>query len=589
MIGKKVHSSKVKNKAASVRDLADYIRKPERLNPQEKVIYANGRAFITDSHAAQREEMVALASEAVRSKNPVNHYILSWREGEQPNPEQIEEAVTIFLDELGLAEHQAIYALHADTDNRHLHIAVNRVHPDTLKVVKINRGFDIEAVHRAVARIEHAQGWQREQRGRYRVQEDGGLGREHIEADRQRPRQPGQRKRDMENRTGEKSAERIAIEEGAPIIKRAQSWEQLHRELAEKGMRYVKKGSGAMIFVGEVGVKASSVDRGASLAKLQKRLGPYRPPSHQERIADRQPEPINPDAPRWREYIAGRKAHYASKAAEKQAQGQRQQQERLELSARLRARRNELLRGPWRGRGDALNALRSVIAAEQAAEKAAMSERHRRERDTHRQRFRSYPDLEAWYRLQEQPDLAEQWRYRASGPQGIEGDSDEPATPRDIRAYAPAIVGRQVQYLRREGPEADWWVAFVDKGKRIEIHDWRNPEATLAALQLAAQKWGSFTVTGNDEYKAMCTRLAAAHGFKIRNPELQEAIQVERLRIRQQWVRKPRTSNVDALGVLVDELRRQAPWSEPPVSSQQSEEPAQEDAQRGRPRMRMPR
>ena len=38
---------------------------------------------------------------------------------------------------------------------------VNRVHPITRKVIEINKGFDLEALHRAVARIEHVQGWRR--------------------------------------------------------------------------------------------------------------------------------------------------------------------------------------------------------------------------------------------------------------------------------------------------------------------------------------------------------------------------------------------------------------------------------------------
>ena len=76
--------------------------------------------------------------------------------------------------------------------------------------------------------------------------------------------------------------------------------------------------------------------------------------------------------------------------------------------------------------------------------------------------------------------------------------------------------------------------AFVDKGREIDIFDWRNRECVLAALQLAAQKWGSFRVTGNDEYKAMCVQLAVEHGFRISNPELDESIQQERQRTRQQ-------------------------------------------------------
>lgn len=533
MIVKKVKNpQKAASKAVRVSRLTDYIREPERENSQEKCIHAGARGFITDEPQSQTAEMIALSQEAVRSKDTINHYVLSWREGEQPSPEQVEEAVSIFMDELGVKDHQAIYGLHADTDNLHLHLAINRVHPETLKVVKINNGFDIEAAHKAIARIENAQGWQREQNGRYQVLENGELGREHIDKD--KPRQPAQPKRDMENRTGEKSAERIAIEDGAPIIKKAQTWEQLHRELAAKGMRYEKTGSGATLFVGDVGVKASSADRDASLSKLQKRLGAYQPPPQRQQVAQREPEPIKPDVPGWKDYITGRKAHYAEKNAAKLALDKQQEQERKQLAEQQKARRDELMRGNWKGKGEVLNAMRSVIAAEQAAEKAALKEKHQKQREQHRQQFRPYPDLEQWQRMQKSPELAEQWRHRASEPQRIEGASGEPPTPRDIRAYQPEIVGQQVHYSRKEEAGAGGGVSFVDKGKSIDIHDWRNRDSTLAALQLSAQKWGSFTVTGNDEYKAMCAKLAAEHGFKITNPELQERIQQERQRIQQE-------------------------------------------------------
>jgi hypothetical protein len=219
-----------KPKAAHIRDLTDYAREPEA-GEEEKVLYENGRGFLCEDHASQQAEMIVLASESVRSKNPINHYILSWHEGEQPTPKQVEEAVTIFLQELKLSEHQTIYGLHQDTDNIHLHIAVNRVHPDTCRVVKINKGFDLEVAHQAIAKIEHVQGWQREKRGRYQVLENGELCRAHRS---DRKREPDQRRRDMEHRTGEKSAERIAIEEVGPIIQASKSWEELHQQLKKK-------------------------------------------------------------------------------------------------------------------------------------------------------------------------------------------------------------------------------------------------------------------------------------------------------------------------------------------------------------------
>lgn len=58
---------------------------------------------------------------------PVDHWVLSWQQGECPSAEQSKEATEIFLKRLGLEGHQAVWAVHANTQNTHLHIAVNRV------------------------------------------------------------------------------------------------------------------------------------------------------------------------------------------------------------------------------------------------------------------------------------------------------------------------------------------------------------------------------------------------------------------------------------------------------------------------------
>lgn len=54
---------------------------------------------------------------SLHSRMPVSHWILSWQEGEQPTREQVEEVVDIFLEKMGLSEHQTVYDLHYDTDN----------------------------------------------------------------------------------------------------------------------------------------------------------------------------------------------------------------------------------------------------------------------------------------------------------------------------------------------------------------------------------------------------------------------------------------------------------------------------------------
>ncbi|HLP80431.1 MAG TPA: LPD7 domain-containing protein, partial [Nitrosomonas sp.] len=96
---------------------------------------------------------------------------------------------------------------------------------------------------------------------------------------------------------------------------------------------------------------------------------------------------------------------------------------------------------------------------------------------------------------------------------------------------------RQVHYFRKDQqhqtPGQGRLAAFIDKGREIDILDWRNRDCVLAALQLSAQKWGHFKVSGNVEYQALCVQLAAEHGFKISNPELQTSIENERQRRQQ--------------------------------------------------------
>ena len=132
--------------------------------------------------------------------------------------------------------------------------------------------------------------------------------------------------------------------------------------------------------------------------------------------------------------------------------------------------------------------MRSVLAAEHAAQQAELREQRRRARDERRRRFPSWPGYEQWRRTRALPNLADQWRHR-----------DTP--------------GR---------------VAFTDVGRRIDVHDAESEDAVLAALQLSARKWGRFRITGNDTFKDLCARLAAEHGFRITNPELQDRIREER-------------------------------------------------------------
>lgn len=288
-----------KPKAIMIGDLVDYIFASKDEHGEAKLLYGVGRNFLTGTLKAQKREMISLAQESVQSKMPVTHWMLSWQENEFPSQEQIDEAVQIFLERMGLGEHQVFYVLHGNTRNYHVHIVVNRTHPYTMKVVQPHRGFDIEETHRTVAVIEKKQGWASEAGARYRVDENG----EIVRNAGKREAKPKPEAESFENATGEKSAQRIAQERGHAIIKNAQSWSDLHQGLEKVGLRFEKKGSGGIVFVGDTAVKASSVDRNFGLGKLCKRLGEFEPGDYAPEMPTPEAEPVSDiGIEEWREY-----------------------------------------------------------------------------------------------------------------------------------------------------------------------------------------------------------------------------------------------------------------------------------------------
>jgi len=78
-------------------------------------------------------EMRATASQNARVRQPVYHLVLSPAPEDRLERGEWREIAERVLGELRLEEHQEMLALHTDTGLPHLHLAVNRVHPDTLR------------------------------------------------------------------------------------------------------------------------------------------------------------------------------------------------------------------------------------------------------------------------------------------------------------------------------------------------------------------------------------------------------------------------------------------------------------------------
>ncbi|NTG31966.1 hypothetical protein G6L08_32965, partial [Agrobacterium rhizogenes] len=106
----------------------------------------------------------------------------------------------------------------------------------------------------------------------------------------------------------------------------------------------------------------------------------------------------------------------------------------------------------------------------------------------------------------------------------VEGESFVQPVKHAFSQFVAEERGELIRYVNRKENGRIGAVAFTDHGDKVEIARWKDRETVLAAMQVASQKWGSLTINGTDSYKAIAIELAAEHGFKVTNPELQDKL-----------------------------------------------------------------
>ena len=511
----------------SFKDLVDYCVS----NPPERVAYIGLQNLISTESAAL--EMDAVAMNNKRCKDPVFHAILSWREMEIPTNPQVNEAVKIALSELGLQDCQAFWTVHNDTENRHIHIVVNRIHPQTYRAVQPANNWTHKAIQRASRRIEIVQGWEIEQSGVYRVTADGEL----VQKEKDSTPKLSKSALDMEAHTATQSAQRIGQEIAAPIIRSAKSWKELHEELAKEGITLEKKGSGAILIIGDTVIKASMAGRDISLSKLIERLGAFEQRDSSVCVAERKPEPVEKIIKSkvksdWERFTEARETYFKEKSETQNALAEQHKKERTELLARQKKERNSLFIGSWKGKGALLNRQRSVMAARQQSEKLDLRDRQKRERDEFQKRLpRRFPNFKTWLHKKEaMPESYLSFRYPKQGTM-CSAETTEEKRIADLRAFTPVITNKGgVAYKKQDKTEA----AFIDYGKKIILSEKLDETAVLAAMQLACQKWGGVQLHGSDGYKRMCVDLAVQHNLRITNPELTKEVEEKRAHMKEE-------------------------------------------------------
>ena len=356
---------------SSFRTLTRYLT--ESLNPETGEIMPRGEHVLSDSllsYETAVPEMRSVAFQNPRVADPIFHYQLCWRPGEQPSREKWEEAARKTIRDLGFSEHQFLVVSHNDREHFHVHVLINRVHPETYRAH--TPLFSKRELDKSLREIEHAQGWKTSP-GLYRW--DSQLGRavknsrEDMEAQRARAN-VGRAAQKLEHFQDAESLEAYA--KGAPakelremLRQGGHSWQDVHTRLKKHGLEIEKAEKGGYTVHAidrEIRVKASSVFRdnfsgAGNRAQTEKQLGEWKPPQRhiQLRNAEQTYQPKRDPA------------HRAERAAERAAQ-------REQLKSEYRGYRTEALKAVVKDRKRGGEELRKLAKAQQE-ERAAVRAR----------------------------------------------------------------------------------------------------------------------------------------------------------------------------------------------------------------------
>ncbi len=360
--------------------------------------------------------------------NPVYHYTINWMEKEHPGKSQVEAAVEHTLKALGMQECEAIWALHRDTDNDHVHVVVNRVHPERGIVIGPPR-LDYLILDKAMRELELRQGWDHAPGPHVVIP---GRNPEIVRMSKSERRKLGlmpdpgkmaesQKAMRAEKNIGVPSFQNWLAAHVTPHVRQVlespgSTWQDLHDRLDRFGCSIEIRGSGMIVKTAmedrTLTAKASHMAYWASQSRLEARLGKFQPSRLRARL-----EPSSGYAKFVEEIQAGaldgpgitgkddpeRIARRAARAKarqelvvrfkeeQKQAKDQKKQsrkemrerhtEERKSLNEHLQSNKSFFLEDQAR-MGIKGTVAHSLWAREKAVAKEALQKRHRQERET---------------------------------------------------------------------------------------------------------------------------------------------------------------------------------------------------------------
>jgi len=224
------------------------------------------------------------------------HLVISLHPDDRSLSErELERVVRRAVEAAGLDEHQYIAVRHSDQEHEHLHVAVSKIHPRTLKIH--HPWKDIERFKALASELEQELGLHRVDRSKDKER----AGRSYASRQFEATRGVHSFSRWARSRIGDKID-----------LDGVSNWNELHARLAAHGVRVVERGNGLAVVDatrGGLACKASSLGRHWSKQRLCERFGNFvsGPTAEHVRTMSREayrPEPLGAlrEDGLWREY-----------------------------------------------------------------------------------------------------------------------------------------------------------------------------------------------------------------------------------------------------------------------------------------------
>lgn len=243
--------------------LARYLETGKTGTESERVGWIEARNLPTNDPQTVSLLMRATAAQSDRVQKPVYHLAISFDRGDPVDRTTMHRVADRVLSDLGVGEHQALLVAHRDTEHPHLHVMLNRVHPETGRAWDPKN--DYLQIERSLRVQERELGF-RQVPGHHYVL-DG-----QARPDRSDSLSGGQQRQRMNGEIPFVDRVRAAA---VRDLRDSRSWGELEERLRAHGLHLVPKGRGMIVTDGQTEAKLSSVDHGVSRGKLEARFGDY--------------------------------------------------------------------------------------------------------------------------------------------------------------------------------------------------------------------------------------------------------------------------------------------------------------------------